>query len=54
MPYASPDELPAQCRWLTERQRRAFVAAFNYAWARGLDEAGCFRVAWSAARKARP
>ncbi len=54
MPWASTDDLPPAVRdhIAEEEGRRLFLAVFEAAWARGCDEASCFRQAWGALKRA--
>lgn len=54
MPWASTADLPPAVRdhIVEEEGRRLFLEVFNAAWARGRDEASCFRQAWGALKRA--
>lgn len=52
MPYKSTADLPkAQTDQYSDKQKRAFMHAFNSAKAHGADEAKAFRIAHAAAKK---
>lgn len=51
MPYQSTDELPEQTRRLTDKEKRAFMKAFNSAVSDGKGEQSAFRIAWKAAKQ---
>jgi cation transport regulator ChaB len=54
MPYATTKDLPPGTRGLPEHAKEVFRGAFNAAHKKNSgDEASAFRIAWSAAKKAR-
>lgn len=53
MPYSSTKELPAAVKKLPSKAQRAFRQAFNSALKDGKSEAQAFKIAWSAAQKAK-
>lgn len=55
MPYSSVKELPAGAQKLSKAGQKIFMAAFNSCAKgnKGGDEGTCFRIAYSAADKAK-
>lgn len=53
MPYESAKELPAGAKKLPPFKQRVFMSTFNSCHKSGKDEGQCFRIAYSAANKAK-
>lgn len=53
MPYSSKSELPDAVKKLPAKAQEAFKSAFNSALKQGKSEQQAFKIAWSAAKKAK-